>query len=458
MAETIAVRGEWVLAWNDAADRADVLRDRVVLVSGDRIEAILPGSWQANGNAREIGGPGTFVIPGLINAHVHSAVTPPVRGVAEDDDRDATMQGLAVPIIRGVFETLGPDEIRPLLEWGQCELIKSGVTTVLENANHDPEILVEASRRTGIRAYVSQAYGELTPRGQYHILWGDHGDPDHSLAVNVALFHKYEGAEGGRIRMLLGPHAPDTCGPAFLAKIRDVADELNCPVMIHLNQTERERQVVAEREGGLSPVQYLDRVGLLRPGFVGAHNTYATPEDATIMAATGATAAYLPPIVARRGQPSPVALLLEAGVNVAIGIDSYWGDFVSVLKVGMYLGKQASRRPGLPTARQMLDAATRGAATGVRRTDIGRLAPGAQADITTVNLNTTTAAPVFDPIKALVWYSSGPDVRDVMVAGELLMEDRRLTRLDEDALRARTTEICRRVWQHVVGRTDALDD
>ncbi|MFN8525991.1 MAG: amidohydrolase family protein [Chloroflexota bacterium] len=453
MPDKIAIRGSWVYAWSAERNVAEVLRDRAVLVEGDRIAAILPADWHNDGSARELGGPGAFVIPGLINAHVHSAVTPPVRGVAEDDDRDATMLGLVVPVIKAVFEMLQADEIQPLVEWGQLELMRTGVTTVLESSNHDPEILVASAKHVGVRSYVSPLYGEQTPRGKYHILWGDQGDPDHSIAANVDLFTKYENANGGRIRGIFGLHAPDTCTEPFLKKIVRAADELDAPMMIHLNQTERERVTVAEREGGLSPAEYLQRVGMLRPGLLAAHNTYATPSDAALMASCGATAVYLPYILSRRGQPSPLPMLLEAGVNVALGTDSYCGDFVSLMKVGAYLGKQASRRPGLPTARQMLDAATAGAARGLRRDDIGRIAPGAQADVAVVDLATTTAAPVFDPVKSVVYYSSGLDVRHLLVAGQVLLEDGRFTTVDEAAIRRRNEEVCARVWQAVLGTT-----
>ena len=452
MAERIGARGEWVYGWDAERGRAEVLRDRVVLVEGERIAAILPGAWRADGSARELGGPGTLVVPGLINAHVHSAVTPLLRGVAEDDDRDLTLHGLVVPVLETAFADLAADEIAALLEWGQLELLRSGVTTVVENALHDPEILVEATRRTGLRGYLSLIFSDATPPGRHHVLWGAEGDGPRALRLAVDLHRRHDGAAGGRLRILLGPHAPDTCGRPLLAAVRRAADELGCPVMIHLNQTARERETVAVREGGASPVAYLDAMGLLRPGLLAAHNTHVTAEDAARMAQTGVTAVYLPYVIGRRGHRSPLPLLQEAGVAVALGTDTYSGDFVSLMKLGAYLGKQATGRPGAPTARALLDAATDGAARGLRRPDLGRIAPGALADLCLVDLGRTTNAPVFDPVKSLVYYSAGPDVRDVLVGGQPVVEAGRVLTMDADRARARAQAACARVWEAVLQR------
>lgn len=434
------------MAWDASAGRAEILHDRVVLVDGSRIEAVLPGGWQPQGTARILGGADTFVIPGLINAHVHSATNALFRGIGEDDDRDLTMHGLVVPVMETAFTKLTLEEIEALTEWGQLELLKSGVTTVVENALHDPESLVQATQRSGIRGYLSVIFSDATRPGRLHHLWGEGGDGQWGLRLNIAFHDAYDGAADGRIRVLLGPHAPDTCGRDLLAAVRRVADELGCPVMIHLNQTLRERETVAVREAGLSPVEYLEQMGLLRPGLLAGHNTYVTPSDAARMAAAGATAVYLPYIIGRRGHRSPLPLLHEAGVNIALGTDTFSGDFVTLMKVGAYLAKQVTGRPGSPTARDLLGAATCGAADGLRRPDLGRIAAGAQADLVLVDLNRPATAPVFDPVKNFVYYASAGDITHVLVAGKLVVERGRIQTLDEPQVCARAQAACERIW------------
>jgi cytosine/adenosine deaminase-related metal-dependent hydrolase len=186
---------------------------------------------------------------------------------------------------------------------------------------------------------------------------------------------------------------------------------------------------------------------VLGPDVLVTHATYPDPEDLSLLREAGATVVHCPTRKAREAVLSTYVPYLEAGVRTALGTDAYNMDLVEDIKLAATLGKISAGSVARPTAHDVLLSATRQAADGLGRADLGRIAPGAKADLTMVRLDGPHHAPVLDPLRSLVYYSSGSDVDTVLVDGRVLLRGGRATLVDERGLRAAAETAAQRLWQ-----------
>lgn len=445
MAETIGLCARWVLA--EEGGRSVLLPDATVVVRDGRIRDVVPGSAEGAPDETLVLG-AHLLMPGFINSHTHCISGPLFRAVLED--REYTSGGGS--IIRDVMMPLGrivsalcdEDDIRAVAALGQLEALRTGSTTIVDMPRSDHDGFAVAAREIGIRAQIHPYL--MSPAGAEWRLDDDGEESEAGLETFLRWHERFDGGTSGRIRIGLGPHAPDTCTPDLLRRISRARDRYAAPVTIHLAQSADEVKQIHARLG-ISPVAYLDQVGLLQEGLIAAHCSDATDADLALMASRDVVVAHCPLSYSRIARMVSRHRFVDHGLRCTVASDAHALDIVADLRLAAINSKYATGRVGTASAQQMVAAATTTAADALQRSDLGRIQAGATADMIAVRMDGAHLQPVYDPLKTLVWNGSGQDVDFVMVDGEVLLRDGRFLRADASGIVARAAAVTNRVWE-----------
>jgi len=443
-----------------AAGGHRLLRNGALVFEDDRVTFV--GRAFAGPVDRRIDASGKLVIPGLVNIHCHADVEAGGRLIADVGRRDYFHTGfLNYYGARKGVRSLGPRQDPDVGgRFAMAEMLRNGCTTLV-----DIGVAAESHARIagelGLRAYLSPAYKSA----EYVVDAGGRLSYEEHEAEGVAglerakdFISKHAGTHDGRIQGMLFPYQVDTCSPALLRATRKAADELGVGIEIHAGQNLLEFHEILRRHT-MTPVEYLADTGLLGPdAIVGhciistAHHLAALPagRDLEILARTGASVAHCPLVFARRGNAlESFAKYRRAGINVGLGTDTYPRDLISEMRWASNLCKIVERDFTVATAADVFSAVTLGGARALRRDDLGRLAPGAKADIVLIDMRSFRMGPYRDPIKALVQCGSADDVDRVIVDGKTVVEDGHVVGLDEAALLAQAQAEADRLWSTV---------
>jgi 5-methylthioadenosine/S-adenosylhomocysteine deaminase len=451
MPDRLIVVGRWV--WADREGGPELLEDHAVVVEGRRISAIAPTAEIGIDAGERLDVPDGLVLPGLVNAHAHVGSSPPLRGIPEDLP-DVGAAGSALfqvtsPVSDLLYSAELAGELAVFAEWDLLAMIRSGVTTVVNETVASFEDYVEAALRVGVRTYVSPMFPAGNRERGYlkdgQIAYGAPSSLADDLDRSVAYHSQFDRAGDGRVRVKLSPHAPDTVDPSILAEVRRRADRLGCPITIHAAQSRNEVDQVRRRHGA-GPIEHLANVGLLGPDVLITHVSYPEVDDFDRLRAAGASVVHCPTRKAREAVASPYVPFLQAGIRTTLGTDAYNTDFLADLRLAAVLGKIGNGSVTRPTARDVLDSATRNGADALGRPDLGRLREGSLADITVVSLTGAHVGPVLDPVRSLVYYARADDVHTVLVDGRPLLIGGRIATVDEDDLRRRVGVAAERLW------------
>ena len=313
----------------------------------------------------------------------------------------------------------------------------------------------------GVRAYLGVGYRSaayvLDDRGRIRWDWDEEAGKQ-GLARAEAYAREHDGVHGGRVRAMLYPGQLDTCTPELLQATKRTARELGVGIQLHAAMNVVEFQSTL-RERGVTPIRYLHDLGFLGEEVILGHCVfhsrhswcrYPYSEDLSILADSGASVAHAPYKYAKMGiAMESFDRYRERGVNLALGTDTFPQDMVHEMRLAGLASRlvEGSFRAGKP--RDVYDAATLGGARALGRDDLGRLAPGAKADLIVVDLCRTHFGAVRDPIKSLVEGGSGSDVETVVIDGQTLLEAGRPTRFDEAELLDRIREGAKPLWDSV---------
>ncbi|MCL2677954.1 MAG: amidohydrolase [Clostridiales bacterium] len=369
-----------------------------------------------------ISGEKRLVMPGLINAHGHAAMSL-FRGYADDMDLMSWLKKKIWPI----EAKLRPQDVYHGACLAMLEMIKSGTTAFADMYFH-MERVAQAAVEAGLRASLCEGLTSLP------------GERDKlPLAVDFAL--NWRGQGGGLITAMLGPHAPYTCPPLYLEKVLKQAALHDLPLHIHLAETKEEVAQILEAYGR-RPARLMAEIGLFdAPHVLAAHGVFIAEEEMPLLASGKVSVAHNPRSNMKLASGiAPVSGLLQAGVNVALGTDSACSnnnlDMFQELRAAALLAKLKDSDPKALPAAQALKLATVNGAQALALPDVGTLSPGMKADMILLDLGKPHFAP--DPqrdiISHLVYAASGADVETVIVNGRLLMENRRLPHLDEEKI------------------------
>jgi 5-methylthioadenosine/S-adenosylhomocysteine deaminase len=372
--------------------------------------------------------PTHVLIPGLVNAHTHAAMAL-FRGLADD-----------LPLMQWLSEHIWPAEARWVSEefvqdgarLALAEMLRGG-TTCFNDMYFFPEDTARAASAVGLRAVVGLILIDVPT------VWARNADE--YLAKGLEVHDRFR--DDPLVRTAFAPHAPYTVSDQALARVATLAEELDLPVHMHVHETAEEvRQAVQGQ--GQRPLARLERLGLLSPRLVAVHMTQLEPGEIERVAACGTSVVHCPESNLKLASGfCPVARLLEAGVNVALGTDGAASnndlDMLGEMRTAALLGKAVAGTAGAVAAETALAMATlHGARALGLEAEIGSLVPGKAADLVAVDLSALETQPVYHPVSQLVYAAARHQVSDVWVGGHHLLRDRVPTTFDEAAVRART--------------------
>ncbi|TQV84204.1 TRZ/ATZ family hydrolase [Exilibacterium tricleocarpae] len=376
--------------------------------------------------------PEHLVIPGLINAHGHAAMSL-LRGFADDTSLHDWLEQHIWPAEQ---RWVDPQFVRDGANLAIAEMIRSG-TSCFADMYFYPEETAAAAQHAGIRAQVA------FPILDFATVWGR--GPDEYISKGLALHDDYRSQD--LVHMAFGPHAPYTVGDGPLSRVATLAEELQVPIQIHLHETAQE-----VREGinahGVRPSERLANLGLLSPLAQCVHLTQVDDGDIERLALSGARAIHCPESNLKLASGfCPVARLLEAGITVALGTDSAASNndlsLLGEMRTAALLAKGVASDARAVNARQALRMATLDGARALGLEDkTGSLEPGKAADICALQFDELELQPLYHPLSQLVYTDNSQRVSHLWVAGKALLKERQLQTLSARELTAKA-----RQWQ-----------
>jgi 5-methylthioadenosine/S-adenosylhomocysteine deaminase len=423
-----------------------------IVIEGKNIGEIRPtGARAPEGDIIDLRG--RLVTAGLINGHHHS----------HEGYYKGRKDNLPLELWMNYVRPLRPIELSPREVYlrtmiGAIEAVHSGTTTLCDDTNVAPRIrrdgveaVFQAYEDIGIRAYVGPT---LFDRPFFRAVpFVDEEFPPDLLreldatpmfssaelldfAKSLARAHH---PKEQRVGYIAAPSAPQRCTEDFLRAVRVMADEFDLPVMMHVQET-RMQVVTGQLWYGSTMVEYLDRIGFMKPNTAFIHAIWLNPREIDILARTGVSVQHNPTSNLKVGSGlAPVHALLDAGVNVSMGTDGCGSIEGTDMQNSLYLAAMLNKLRGSHTqwfgAPEALRAATMGGAKALGRgRELGAVEQGRIADLTAYRLNSIPFTPLNDVVNQLIYAAGRNEVDFVMVDGEPILADGRLTRVNEDAL------------------------
>jgi len=466
------IAATWIIGYDKGGHT--LIRDGAVVFEGNRILHV--GKGFEGRVDRTIEATDKLVAPGFIDTHVHSGHRASHRLITDTGRPMYYGQPfleISVPkegqVVKGDPRYLrhGDSGSEAAFQLNAlftvAELIRNGVTTFVEYGSQlrVQDALLSEVARLGSRAYLAPGYdcgrwvGDA--EGRLKRVRNDQLGLD-GLAVALQWIAEHDGAASGRVKGILVPREVETSSLEVLERTVEAADEHKLPMATHAAYSVIEFHEVV-KEHMKTPVELLDDIGMLRPTLNIGHGNfiadnpnlnYAVARDLELMGKAGATVSHCPINIVRRGRVLDSWKRYEAaGVNMSIGSDTYPRDMLMNMRMASYLGKIMSGSYFAASAGDVFRAATLGGAISVGRDDLGRLAPGALADIIVIDLsgrNTLRYGPVRDPIKSLVECGVGDDVDTVIVDGKAIMEGGIIPGVDFARIRADAQAAGEQVW------------
>ena len=391
-------------------------------IDGGRIVAVLPVA-EADQRYRprvRHDRPKHALLPGLVNAHTHAPMTL-FRGFADDLPLEVWLRDHIWP---AEARWVGPELVADGTRLAIAEMLAGGITC-FSDMYFFADVAGAVTSELGMRAVLGMIVLDF-PTGYAK-------DADEYLRKGLEIHDRFKAEP--LVTTAFAPHAPYSVGDTTLTHVRRLADELDVPVHIHVHETAAE-VASAQAATGRRPLARLAALGLVTPSLIGVHATALAADEIALLATAGANVVHCPRSNLKLASGlCPVAELLRAGVNVALGTDGAASnnrlDLWAELEMAALLAKQvAGDAAAVPAAQALRMATINGARALGLGGEIGSLVAGKAADVICVDLSGVEHHPLLDPVSQLVYAASRHDVTDVWVAGEQLVADRSLLRLD----------------------------
>ncbi len=455
----IFIRSAQVITMDDVTGSTPVTRS--IRIVDDRIESLGPDVQPESGDT-VIDGSDRLAVPGFVNAHTHSWEAL-YKGRYDNLPLELWL-AMAYPVLGD--SRVEPELVRLRSQIFAIESLKAGVTTlvddVLENPTQDFAQLTavfDAYEQVGIRAnisghIISKPYLDTVPfLAEYlpasvttELAAMRPPTADEYLTLSRRAFETLHGRAGGRLRYMVAPSAPQRCGEDVLVGATELALEFDAECHIHVLETKTQLVTGSELYGG-SLVEYLSGIGALSPNTTFAHGIWLTRDDMDLAAAAGTSVAHNPISNLKLG--SGIAAwreLHDAGVNLGLGTDGCSSSdsprMLDVIKSAALLHKVSGPDYRTwSTVDEVLRAATVGGArSAVLQHSVGSLEVGKQADLVLFDLDTMAFTPRQKLDNQLVYSENGSSIDTVIVAGQVVVANGRVTTIDEEAVRAELNE------------------
>lgn len=403
----LVVNARWVIPV-DAND--SVLDHHSVVIRGGRIHEVLP---QTEARQRyipksSVNLPDHALIPGLVNAHTHAAMSL-LRGIADD-----------LPLMRWLQEAIWPAEgrhtsdafVRDGTLLAAAEMLAGGTTTCNDMYFY-PDAAAEAFDIAGMRATIGVTVIDLpTPYAS---------NPDEYFRKGLAARDRWQ--HNPRLHFNIAPHAPYTASDETLTRAASLAAELDCGLHIHVHETREEVDESLSRHG-MRPLQRLARLGLLGTNFLGVHAVHLDRSDIDLLARNGCSVAHCPTSNMKLASGiAPVSRMFSSGINIALGTDGaasnnrldVFGEMRQAALLAKIGGDDATAIP----AHQALRMATLSGAQALGLGEItGSIEAGKCADLCAIDLGRIETQPCYEPVSHIVYVAGREHVSHVWVNGE----------------------------------------
>jgi 5-methylthioadenosine/S-adenosylhomocysteine deaminase len=400
--------------------------DGAVAVKGDAIVATGPrAELEARYESQQtINASGKLVLPGFINGHTHVPMTL-FRGLHDD-----------VTLSDWLYKYIFPAEAKNVNEtfvrWGTrlaaAEQIRSGITTFADMYYFE-DAVAEETKAAGMRGVLGETFIDFPAP--------DNKTEAAMLEYTEKFLQKWQGDP--LIHAAVAPHSIYTCSQKTLHDSATLARKYHAPILIHVAEMKKEWED-SEKQNGASPVQYLERIGVLGPDVVAAHCIFVDKADCKILAQHNVGCVHNPSSnMMLASGVAPVPEMLADGVAVGLGTDGPAGsnndlDLMEEIDLAAKLAKITKMNPLALNAPTVVAMATiEGARALHMEKEIGSLETGKKADLILIGLDEPNAVPMYDVYAQIAYALKASDVETVMIGGRVVMRDRRLLTVDEDA-------------------------
>jgi 5-methylthioadenosine/S-adenosylhomocysteine deaminase len=411
--------------------------DGAIVIKNDRILAMGETSdILEKFSAREIiDGSGRLIMPGLINTHTHVPMSI-FRGYADDMPLHEWLYDYIFPVDS---EFVNSENVTLGTKLAMAEMIRSGTTTFNDMYYHIEDI-AKVVDQVGMRAVLSESVIDFPAPNS--------PTPADGLKTAEELIKKW--GNHPRITISVSAHAPYSCSAELIQSAKALADKYQVPFNIHVAETRKEFDRTM-KDFNLTPVGYLDQLGVLGSNVIAAHGVHLTPEDIDILAERGVSVAHNPECNMKLASGvAPIPELMKAGVKVGLGTDGVASnndlDLFDEMNTAAILHKLNSMDPTVLDAQSVVEMATMGGARvlGMEK-DIGSLEPGKKADMILLDMMQPHAHPIYNIYSLLVYSMKAADVETVIVDGKFIMRDRKLLHLDEKSIYGKIEEVALRI-------------
>ncbi len=401
-----------------------VLPNAFVAVEGGKIASV--GTDRPQGSfEREIDGRGGILMPGLVNCHTHVPMTA-MRGYGDGHDLQDWLNNFIFPV-----EAKWDDRaIRACADLGLMEMIASGVTCLADMYMHTLTVS-QAVADAGLSANLSCGA----------VFFGEKFSPEACADCKnqEELVQAWHGYDDGRIQVDASLHAEYTSQPALWEWMADYAKSHGLRLHVHISETKKEHEECKARRGGLTPIQVMEKYGVLDVPVHAAHCVWTTPEDWAIMAAKGVSAVHNPVSNLKLGSGvAPIVDMRKAGVNVCLGTDGVSSnnttDLFEDMKLAAILQNGVRRDPMALTAWDALDFATVNGARALGR-DTGSIQPGKWADLILLDSEAVNLFPCHDAANNIAYAAHGSNVKLNMCRGRVIYENGEFLTIDGEKTR-----------------------
>jgi 5-methylthioadenosine/S-adenosylhomocysteine deaminase len=344
-----------------------------------------------------------------------------VRGWAEDLPLDRWFNER----IWVAESALTPDDVL----WGAylaaAEMIRTGTVAFADHYFHMDEV-AKVVEEAGLRASLAWC------------VFGLDSEIGEGLEGSIRFMQEWEGRANGRIKTMLGPHAPYTCPPDFLARVAKEAAQRGVGLHIHLSESQ-EQVDASLAQHGVTPVGLLERLGLFQVPVMAAHCIFVTEEDQGILADRGVHVVHCPNCHMKLGMgTTPVPEMLEKGIGVALGTDGTASNnnlnMLEEVALASLMQKNRTGDATIMPGDTALRMATQYGAQAMGFSESGVIAAGHPADMILFDFNRPWLRPRHNLVANIVYSAVGTDVSHVIVAGKILLRDGELTTLDEERI------------------------
>ncbi|GAB1365817.1 amidohydrolase family protein [Candidatus Cloacimonadaceae bacterium] len=413
--------------------QSQVLENHSLGINKGKIAAIFPAGSSSFWAKEKINAQNCLVTPGLINAHSHLPMTY-FRGLADDLPLQKWLQEYIWPL---EAKLVNPEFVYDATLHGAAEMLKNGISTTNDMYFHMGSI-ADACIKAGLRVIISEALidHQLT-------------EEDRNCCIGNRIKKLREDyRDQPLIDFSLAPHSIYTCSPDTLKKCAEVAKENGFLIHMHLSETSEEVQNCVKTHGK-KPVEYINDLGLLEVNGVLAHGIWVDDEEMDILARNGkssiaiCTESHLKLISGF----APLKKYQEKGINLCLGTDGVASnnnlDLLEEVSLTAKLHKAINNDPTLLPAKAAFALVTCNAAQAIGRSrELGSLEKGKLADIAIFDLDKLENQPVYNPYSQLVYAMGSNSVRDLLINGRIVMQNRHLTRINEDLLLKRAKAYC----------------